>query len=226
MSNRRYEIRDMPAAVPPADLERLEDVETATVGHFRLMGFADPAIKPLRTGARVYGTAVTLALPGLDSTLLHHVVALLRPGDILVIDRFGDRRVSCLGGGVTYALAQRGVTAAVIDGPCNDPYEILDLEFPVWSTGVSPITTRLYDTGGAFNVPICCGGAVVHPGDVVLADDNGVLFFPPSDIPTVAGRALEMQRNEKGLLPKIGVEKPLGVFSGATAMVERDAQRS
>jgi len=136
-----------------------------------------------------------------------------------VIDRLGDGTVSCLGGGVSYALAKAGVRAAIIDGPCNDPYEILDYDFPVWSRGVSPITTRLYNTGGAFNVPISVGGAVVQPGDAVLADDNGAVFFPREDIVETASRALELQRLEKAGLPTLSRDNPLGAMTGASQMV-------
>ena len=225
MSNSNYQINRMPETVPAERLAALDGVETATIGHFRLLGFMHPRIKPLSTGKTIRGTAVTLALPGLDSTLLHHVVGQLRPGDVLVIDRLGEDRVSCLGGGVAFALKQRGVLATVIDGPCNDPYEILDLGFPVWSSGISPITTRLYDTGGAFNVPVCCAGAVVMPGDVVLADDNGVVVFHPDEIQAVAEKALFLQRSEKQLLPEIGLERQLGEFTGATKMVNAALMR-
>ena len=219
MVNSRYQINPSPKSVPTDVLACLAGVETATIGHFRLMGFASPQIKPLKTGNVICGTAITLALPGWDSTLLHHIVSLIRPGDVLVIDRLGDQAVSCLGGGVSYALAKAGAQAAIIDGPCNDPYEILEYGFPVWSRGISPLTTRLYNTGGAFNVPICCGGAVVYPGDVVLADDNGVVFLPLNDLQGIAGRALELQKMEKSALPVLSRENPLGAMTGASAMV-------
>lgn len=219
MSSNRYEIRDMPPQVPGNILASLEEVETATIGHFRLMGFASPEIKPLKTGKSISGTAITLALPGWDSTLLHHIVSLVRPGDVLVIDRLGDKTVSCLGGGVSYALQKAGAVAAIIDGPCNDPYEIIDYDFPVWSRGISTITTRLYNTGGAFNVPVCIGGAVVQPGDAVLADDNGVVFLSPESVPDTAARAIELQQMEKSGLKSLSDERPLGALTGASDMV-------
>lgn len=215
-----YILNPLPEPIAEAQLQRLARAETATIGHFRLLGFADPAIKPLRPGRRVAGTAVTLVLPGLDSTLLHYVAGQLRPGDFLIIDRLGERRHSCLGGGIGYALQQRGVLGAVIDGPCNDPQELLDYGFPVWSRGISPVTTRLLNSGGAFNVPINCGGAVVLPGYAVLADDNGVVVLPPQEISADSDRAVAMQEQEQQFLPTLSPVKGIGDISGATKMVE------
>ncbi|MEM6467242.1 MAG: RraA family protein, partial [Pseudomonadota bacterium] len=156
-----YTLRPMPPQVDAALLDKALTVETATIGHRRFLGFADPAIQALFPGQRIAGTAVTIALPGQDSTLLHHVIQFLREGDILVIDRLGDQRHACLGGGVACAIKARGVAGVVIDGPCTDVPEIEDYELPVWCRGPSPITTRLYDIGGAFNVDVSIGGAVV-----------------------------------------------------------------
>jgi 4-hydroxy-4-methyl-2-oxoglutarate aldolase len=80
-----YIVRPMPEQIPAALLEKAQRVETATVGHRRHMGFLSPAIQAILPGRRIAGTAVTLALPGQDSTLLHHVVQFLRPGDVLVM---------------------------------------------------------------------------------------------------------------------------------------------
>ena len=174
-----YTIRDMPAQVDAESLALLAQVETATVGHWRHLGFMHRGIQSLLRGRRVVGTAVTLAIPGPDSTLLHHAVGLLRPGDILVVDRLGDDRHACWGGAVTLAAKAAGAAAGIVDGPCTDLAEIEASAFPVWARGIAPITTRLYDLGGYLNVPVSCGGAVVMPGDAVLADDSGVLVLPP-----------------------------------------------
>ena len=119
-----YVIKDMPAQVDPALIAKCETVETATVGHRRHMGFMDRGIQAILPGKRIAGTAVTLAIPGQDSTLLHHVVQFLRPGDLLCIDRLGDQKHACLGGGVAVAIKATGCVGVVIDGPCTDVPEI------------------------------------------------------------------------------------------------------
>ncbi|GHC78005.1 RraA family protein [Limoniibacter endophyticus] len=215
-----YVIKDMPEQVPQEDLDLLSGVETATVGHWRLFGFMDRAIQPLLPKRRVVGTAVTLAIAGPDSTLLHHATGQLRPGDILVVDRLGDDKYACWGGGVTVAAKAAGAVAGIVDGPCTDLTEIEDSDFPMWSRGLSPITTRLYDLGGGFNIPVSCGGAVVMPGDAILADESGVLVIPRDEVRAVAEKALGMQetgkKREASVRDKV---QKLGEMSGASAKV-------
>lgn len=215
-----YMVKDMPEQVPAEDLALLSGVETATVGHWRLIGFMNRAIQPLLPGRRVVGTAVTLAIAGPDSTLLHHAAGLLRPCDILVVDRLGDDKYACWGGGVTVAVKASGATAGIVDGPCTDLAEIVESDFPMWGRGLSPITTRIYDLGGGMNIPVSCGGAVVMPGDAILADESGVLVIPRAEVREVAEKALAMQERGKqreGMV-RDGAAK-LGDLSGASAKV-------
>ena len=142
----------MPPALDSKYVEMLSEVQTATVGHFRHWGFMAPDIKPINHSRKVIGTAVTLSLPGQDSTLLHHALTLLRPGDILVIDRLGDQKHACLGGGVALGAVLAGAVGAIVDGMCTDPSELEELNFPVWARGVSPITTRIYNQIGRAHV--------------------------------------------------------------------------
>ncbi|USJ27993.1 RraA family protein [Ensifer adhaerens] len=215
-----YVIEKMPEQIAQADLDLLSGVETATVGHWRVMGFMDRAIQPLLPGKRVVGTAVTLAIAGPDSTLLHHATGLLRPGDILVVDRLGDDKYACWGGGVTVAAKAAGAVAGIVDGPCTDLAEIQDSDFPMWSRGLSPITTRLYDLGGGLNIPVSCGGAVVMPGDAILADESGVLVIPRDEVRAVSEEAL--RRQETGKKREASVrdkQQKLGEMTGASTKV-------
>src|SRR5579864_11365 len=215
-----YTIRDMPGQVPTDDLALLSGVETATVGHWRLIGFMNRAIQPLLPRRRVVGTAVTLAIAGPDSTLLHHVAGLLRPGDILVVDRLGDDKYACWGGGVTVAVKASGATAGIVDGPCTDLAEIVESDFPMWARGLSPITTRIYDLGGGMNIPVSCGGAVVMPGDAILADESGVLVLPRDEVRAVAEQALAMQERGKAREASVRLKtSKLGDLSGASTKV-------
>ncbi len=220
---KKFRIGAMPAPLSDLLRQRLAEVETATVGHVRHWGFMDPAIQALGHGRRVVGTAVTLALPAQDSTLLHHTLGLLKPGHIVVIDRLGDRKHACWGGGVTNAAHAAGATAAIVDGMCTDPREIAELQFPVWCRGIAPITTRIYGLGGMLNMPVSCGGVVVNPGDIVLADENGVLVLPPDEVDEVAEFALAKQQRGHDNTRKIHQGARLGDLSGATKLVEQDA---
>jgi len=220
-----YKVNDMPDQIAVEDAARLGALETATIGHTRQMGFAAPRIQAVQTGVSIVGTAVTLAIPGQDSTLLHHVSGLLRPGDVLVIDRLGDTRHACFGGGVALASRNSGYAGVVIDGPHTDTAEILEIGFPVWSTGPSPITTRLYDIGGAFNVPVSCGGAAVLPGYAVLADDSGVVFIAPEDLEGTITTAEEKTIRGARSKERQGAGERLGAISGATDLVKARIQR-
>jgi 4-hydroxy-4-methyl-2-oxoglutarate aldolase len=215
-----YVLRDLPAPVPTVLLEKARRVETATVGHRRQLGFVTPEIQAVLTGRRIAGTAVTLALPGQDSTLLHHVIQFLRPDDVLVIDRLGDHKHACLGGGVACAIKATGCSGVVIDGTCTDLPEIEQYDLPVWCRGPAPITTRLLDIGGCFNVDIACGGAVVHPGDVVVADVSGVLVMPPDEADADIDWALDKQAAEPASHEALRRGEQLGALSGASALVE------
>ena len=94
-----YTLNSLPAQIPENQLELLCQVETATVGHVLHNGFIDREIRAVLPEMRVAGTAVTVRIPGADSTLLHYILAKVRPGDFLVIDRCGDSKHACWGGG-------------------------------------------------------------------------------------------------------------------------------
>ncbi|PEQ14669.1 4-hydroxy-4-methyl-2-oxoglutarate aldolase [Novosphingobium sp. PC22D] len=215
-----YDIGPEPEAISPEILGLLTRCETATIGHWRLWGFCAPAIRPILPRKRVAGTAVTLALPGPCSTLLHYAMDRIRPGDILLIDRLGDRRHACWGGGVTCAFKAAGGVAAVIDGACTDEAEIAQSDLPVWCRGVSAVTTRQYGLGGRLNRPISVGGAVVQPGDAVLCDSSGVLVLPPDEAESEARRALAFQEQGKAVEAGLARGDSLPELSGATARVE------
>jgi regulator of RNase E activity RraA len=220
MALRKYQINPMPRQISAEVIDLLRQTETATVGHWRHWGFCDRRIQALLPGRRIAGTAVTLMVPGPDSTLLHHALGLLRPGDILVVDRLGDDRHACWGGGVTVAAKAAGAVAGVVDGACTDLEEIEASDFPMWCKGMAPITTRIYDLGGRLNYPVSIGGAVVMPGDAVLCDDSGVLILPPEEAEEEARRAIETQARGLETQRRCAEEgAKLGEMSGATAKV-------
>lgn len=215
----KYEIEPMPAQISAEVIALLEQTETATVGHWRHWGFCGRRIQPLLRRKRVAGTAITVAIPGPDSTLLHHALGLLRPGDILLVDRLGDDRHACWGGGVTVAAKAAGAKAGVVDGPCTDLEEVEASDFPLWCRGIAPITTRIYDLGGRLNKPISVGGVVVMPGDAVLCDESGVLVLPPGEAEAEARAAIERQARGLATQDRVAKGEKLGAISGATTKV-------
>lgn len=221
-----FVLNPLPAQLPSALIAKLAEVETATVGHFLHSGFVDPAIRAVLPDKRIAGTAVTLRIPHSDSTLLHHILGLVRPGDFLVIDRCGDTRHACWGGVVTNAAKVAGVVGAVIDGVATDFNEVRRCDMPLWCRGPSPITTKLLGLEGAFNVPVSVGGQVVSPGDAVLADESGAVVLKLEQIDAVATRALGMQEREITTLKRIHAGEKLADISGATRLIEEANRRA
>nr|WP_295379370.1 RraA family protein [Pseudoxanthomonas sp.] len=220
MSLGRYRIAPHPDPLPAALLALVSQVETSTVGHGVPWGLMSRDLRPVAPGLRMSGNAVTVSIPGADSTLLHHALSLLQPGDVLVIDRLGDDRHACWGGIVTAAAQRAGAAGAIIDGPCTDLAEIRASGFPLWCRGTSPVTTRLLDWGGRLNHPVSCGGVVVSPGDVVLADEDGVLVVSRQEAPALAQHALDVQALAASLLEDVQAGHFLGDRSGASLRVQ------
>ena len=144
-----------------------------------------PTLRPVISGRRAAGTAVTVAIPAFDSAILPYVLSMVRPGDFLVIDRLGDDRHSCLGGTVTLAASIAGVAGIVVDGYATDFDEIIENGVPVWCRGPAALTTKLLGIGGAINIPVACGGVAVNPGDAIIADETGICVLRPDEIPAV-----------------------------------------
>ena len=110
-----YTINKMPDQIEETLLKKCLKAETATIGHKRHMGFVNRQVQNILNEKKtIAGTAVTLAIPGQDSTLLHHIIQFLRPGDILCIDRLGDDKHACLGGGVAAAIVASGCSGVIL----------------------------------------------------------------------------------------------------------------
>ena len=200
-------------------IEKFKTVEPPTVGHFRHDGFMSPRIRPLFPEALMVGPAVTVKTPANDSTMVHKVLEIAEPGDVIVVDRCGDTMHACWGGVVTAAAHLLGFAGAVIDGVATDLVEIVELKFPVYCTGTSAITTKIFGLGGEINTPVQCGGVVVHPGDLVAADANGVLVLPPEDVERVMEEALKRQEREKAVIQRLRDGEHLADISIANKVI-------
>ena len=216
-----YTLNEMPDQIDQSILEKSLKAETATIGHRRHVGFVNRNVQNIfNQKITIAGTAVTLAIPGQDSTLLHHIIQFLRPGDILCIDRLGDDKHACLGGGVAAAIVASGCSGVIIDGPCTDIPELKEYGLQVWCKGISPITTRIYNIGGSFNIPVSIGGSVVNPGDVVIADFSGVLVMPLKEAEDDLDWALSKQKSEPSAHKKLFDGQLIGDMSGASNFVK------
>jgi 4-hydroxy-4-methyl-2-oxoglutarate aldolase len=153
------------------------------------VGYLGPSFRPAWPGARIGGTAVTvLCWPG-DNLMVHVAVEQCRTGDVLVVATTSPSSDGLFGELFATALAHRGVRGVVLGSGVRDVAELRELGFPAWSTAVSA-QGSVKATAGAVNVPVVLGGQAVHPGDVVVADDDGVMVVPRADVP----RALTASR--------------------------------
>lgn len=202
----------------PAMTLDLSDIETATLGHFLEDGFMDPAIQGVIPAARAFGPALTVRLPGDDGTALAHALSALEPGQLLVVDRCGDRRHACWGAVLTAAAMARGCAGVVIDGYVTDLSALVAAGFPVWCRGRSPITTKIRGKGGEVGGEVACGGVAVKTGDLILADENGVLALDPATAPEHAARARAMQAAEPETIRRLQAGETLAAITRPPAL--------
>lgn len=215
-----YRFGQMPKQISQDTLSRLIDVETATIGHYLHDRFMRNDLRPVFASPRVAGTAVTVSLPGADSTLLYHVMDQIRPGDVLVIDRGGDKKHAPWGGFMSEVARIRGLSGVIVDGVITDPSSITASGVPTWSLGVSSITTKLMNLGGAFNLPVSVGGIAVNPGDVILADDCGIVVLPPDEVNNMMAIALKDQAEESNWLERLSKGEKLQDLIDIASMID------
>ena len=199
----------MQARLDPALLRQLERVSFPTLGHFLEDGFASHEIRALAPGVKVVGRAVTLRLATPNAIAVNRALASLTAGDVLVIDACGDHAHATVGAVTGTAALCAGARGIIVDGVVTDILELRAMGMPVFARGTSVLTTKRIDDGGsAVNAPVICGGATVNPGDIVLADDNGVLFLAPDVAAGIIGQALASDEAEPAILARLQAGEP------------------
>ncbi len=178
--------------IPRADgsvVDQLAPMGTATVHEaIGRRGFLGPELRPIQDGARIAGSAVTVSSHPGDNLMIHAAVETCQPGDILVVTNTAPSTHGMFGDLLATSLLQRGVRGLVIDAGVRDIADLRDMGFPVWSRWVSCQGT-VKASPGSVNVPVSIGGVAIEPGDVVCADDDGVVVVGREEAPWAVERS-------------------------------------
>jgi regulator of RNase E activity RraA len=189
-------------------MDGFKGIATANIadvmGRFRAM---DHSIKSVnKPGVHFVGSALTVRTHPSDNLMVHKAMDLAKPGDIIVIDACGDMGNAILGELMCHYAKVKGIGGFIVDGPVRDLYAIAEMGFPVYAKGGTP--RGPYKEGpGEINTTISCGNVPVTPGDVIVADDDGVVVIPKAEAGEILKTAKAVQEKEANIIQSISVGK-------------------
>ncbi len=190
-------VRNIPRA-DPAIVAVLNEAGTATVHEaMGRIGLMKPYMRPIWPGAAIAGSAVTVLVHPGDNWMIHVAIEQCKPGDVMVVGCTADNTDGMVGELIATSLMAHGVKGMILDVGCRDIQELTRMKFPVWSRAISA-KGAVKSTLGNVNLPVVCAGVAVAPGDVIVADDDGVVVVPLADAKAVSLAARARQDKEAG----------------------------
>ncbi len=179
-----------------AAIEQFRGIAASTIGHLTDSGYLR-GIRPLFDGARMVGNVVTVKVQLPDGSILRDALLNSLPGDVLVIECVGDEHCACWGELRALAGLIKGLAGVVVSGAVTDVAALREHRLPVFSRGISAVTTRSLGESGELNGVINVSGVVVHPGDIAVGDDDGVFILSPQQANDMLPELLAKEGTDK-----------------------------
>lgn len=205
-------LNDRVEGVTPELKKMYDRISPSTIGHMTELGLIK-CLRPYQKNFHFVGNAVTVQLPRVDATAMRKVADIVKEGDVVCVNTNGEYDRAPLGEMVGLALKLKHVAGVVIDGAICDLQAIQNMGLKIYCRGISAMTTRIIGSEGMINVPIAIDNVVIKPGDLVVADDDGIYVVDPKYAAEIGKKAITLQKQEQPIIKRIGAGESLAAMN-------------